>query len=110
LNSTTALYDLDYRHFDPILGRMNGVDPMADKYSSLTPYNYSFNSPTMHTDASGADPDFEPNYWYEESMQRRAVRNVGAINMNVLSNNGNTNNIVFVFDIQYEAKGSGESL
>jgi hypothetical protein len=33
-----------------------------------------------------------------------------AINMNVLSNNGNTNNIVFVFDIQYEAKGSGGSL
>ncbi len=79
LNKVTALYDLDYRHFDPILGRMNGVDPMADKYSSLTPYNYSFNSPTMYTDASGADPDFEPNYWFEESMQRRAA-NKGPIN------------------------------
>ena len=68
---------MDYRQFDPILGRMNGVDPMADKYSSLTPYNYSFNAPTMHTDASGADPDFEPNYFVEESMQRRAARNRG---------------------------------
>jgi len=88
LNKVTALYDLDYRHFDPILGRMNGVDPMADKYSSLTPYNYSFNSPTMHTDASGADPDFEPNYWVEESMQRRAARSRGgAIDMDFSSRN-----------------------
>lgn len=94
LNKVTALYDLDYRHFDPILGRMNGVDPMADKYSSLTPYNYSFNAPTMFTDASGADPDFEPNYWFEESMQRRA-NNKGPINdlgeeNPLLNNRGNS--------------------
>jgi hypothetical protein len=35
---------------------MNGVDPMADKYSSLTPYNFSFNDPVTFTDANGADP------------------------------------------------------
>ncbi len=33
-----------------------------------------------------------------------------AINMNVLSNNGNTNNIVFVFDIQYEAKDAASAM
>jgi len=36
---------------------MHQVDPMADKYSSHTPYNYSFNSPVVFNDPSGADPD-----------------------------------------------------
>jgi RHS repeat-associated protein len=56
LNTTSNLYDLEYRNYDPVLGRMNGVDPMADKYSSLTPYNFSFNDPVTFTDANGADP------------------------------------------------------
>ncbi|MBX2916854.1 MAG: HNH endonuclease [Cyclobacteriaceae bacterium] len=56
LNQTSQLYDLDYRNYDPILGRMNGVDPMATKYASLSPYNFSFNDPVTFTDPSGADP------------------------------------------------------
>ncbi|MCZ8070295.1 MAG: hypothetical protein O9311_08065 [Cytophagales bacterium] len=58
---------------------MHGVDPMADKYSSLTPYNYSYNMPNMVVDVNGADPaDRDPaNYWFEESMQRRAAQGRG---------------------------------
>ncbi|MFY8041930.1 MAG: hypothetical protein ACOVOD_03300, partial [Rhodoferax sp.] len=56
LNTTSNFYDLEYRAYDPILGRMNGVDPMSDKYSSLSPYNYSFNMPNMVVDVNGADP------------------------------------------------------
>jgi hypothetical protein len=37
-------------------GRMNGVDPMATKYASLSPYNFSFNDPVTFSDVSGADP------------------------------------------------------
>jgi RHS repeat-associated protein len=56
LNTTTALYDLEYRNYDPVLARMTQVDPMASKYASLTPYNYSFNSPANFNDPDGADP------------------------------------------------------
>jgi RHS repeat-associated protein len=56
LNPTTSLYDLDFRNYDPVLGRMQGVDPMATKYASLTPYNYAFNDPVTFNDVSGADP------------------------------------------------------
>jgi hypothetical protein len=35
---------------------MNQVDPMAAKFASLTPYNYSFNDPVSFTDPSGMDP------------------------------------------------------
>jgi RHS repeat-associated protein len=59
LNTTSNLYDLDYRNYDPILGRMHQVDPMATKYASLTPYNYSFNDPVTFSDVSGADPERE---------------------------------------------------
>jgi RHS repeat-associated protein len=56
LNTTTSLYDLEYRNYDPALARMHQVDPMADKYASYTPYNYSFNAPSNYNDVNGADP------------------------------------------------------
>lgn len=55
-NTTSNLYDLDYRQYDPVLGRLNGIDPMATKYASLSPYNFSFNDPVTFSDPSGADP------------------------------------------------------
>ena len=59
LNNTSQLYDLDYRNYDPILGRMNQVDPMASKYASYTPYNFSFNDPITFNDPTGADPLYD---------------------------------------------------
>jgi RHS repeat-associated protein len=56
LNTTTQVYDLHYRNYDPVLGRMNQVDPVASKYGSVTPYNYAFNAPTNMNDPLGDDP------------------------------------------------------
>ncbi len=56
LNATTGVYDLHYRNYDPVLGRMNQVDPMASKYAGATPYNYAFNAPTNMNDPLGDDP------------------------------------------------------
>ena len=56
LNTTSNLYDLDFRNYDPVLGRMHQVDPMAGKYSSVTPYNFSFNDPVTFNDPNGASP------------------------------------------------------
>src|SRR5258708_8883273 len=53
---------------------MNGVDPMASKYASYSPYNYSFNNPVGFNDPSGADPD----YWKEESVSRKRILSLGA--------------------------------
>ena len=55
-NPTTGFYDLAFRNYDPVLGRMAQVDPMADKYGSLSPFNYSFNDPMYWSDPNGADP------------------------------------------------------
>ncbi|QLH31481.1 MAG: hypothetical protein HWD62_02685 [Cyclobacteriaceae bacterium] len=70
LNQTSQLYDLDYRNYDPILGRMNGIDPMATKYASLSPYNFSFNDPVTFNDPSGADPyQRSDDTWWVASRQ-----------------------------------------
>lgn len=56
LNDVTGNYQMFFREYDPVLGRMSGVDIMADKYASHTPYNYGFNDPVYWNDPSGADP------------------------------------------------------
>ena len=56
LNTISNFYDLDYSQYDPVLGRLNGIDPMATKYASLSPYNFSFNDPVTYNDPNGADP------------------------------------------------------
>lgn len=58
------LYTMFFRQYDPVLGRFNAVDPVAEKYTELTVYNSCFNNPISFTDPSGADPigsweDFE---------------------------------------------------
>jgi RHS repeat-associated protein len=62
LNATTQLYDLHYRNYDAALGRMFQLDPMASKYGSLTPYNYSLNNPCNLNDPLGDDVEPQPPY------------------------------------------------
>ena len=59
LNEATSNYEMMFRSYDPAIGRMSGVDPMVDRFASLTPYNYSFNDPVYWNDPSGASPEYE---------------------------------------------------
>jgi RHS repeat-associated protein len=84
LNATSNLYDLEYRNYDPVLARMNGVDPLASKYASITPYNYSFNNPVSFTDPSGAEPaNQDYRYQREHDMQLRANMDIGSYFRNI---------------------------
>ncbi len=83
LNSTSQLYDLDYRNFDPALARLNQVDPLADKFSSLSPYHFAYNNPTVFTDPSGAKPwsqDFAESYVGDDYGARNAFAKMVAHN------------------------------
>ena len=73
LNSTTGVYDLHYRNYDPVLGRMTQVDPVAGKYASLTPYNYAFNSPANLNDPLGDEPPFFNREAWRGNMRGGAV-------------------------------------
>jgi RHS repeat-associated protein len=78
LNTTTNNYQTAFRDYDPALGRMTGIDIMANKYSSVSPYNYAFNDPIgLNDPSSGAEPygyggganpggwSFENGDWYD---------------------------------------------
>ncbi|MCF2446941.1 RHS repeat-associated core domain-containing protein [Dyadobacter sp. CY345] len=49
------LYDYGARWLDPGVGSWWEVDPMSEKYPSMTPYSYVFNNPLKYIDPDGRD-------------------------------------------------------
>lgn len=50
------LYTMPYRQYDPVIGRFNAVDPLGEKFTTLSVYHFGFNNPVSFSDPSGAAP------------------------------------------------------
>ena len=48
-------YDFNARMYDPQIGRFMNVDPHADNYYELSPYNFVNNNPLIYIDPTGKD-------------------------------------------------------
>ncbi|GAA3968818.1 RHS repeat-associated core domain-containing protein [Mucilaginibacter dorajii] len=55
LQDETGLYDYGARLYDPVVGRWTSVDPLAEKYPTLSSYAYVANSPVILNDKDGRD-------------------------------------------------------
>lgn len=55
-NSAGSSYDFGARIYDPRLGRFLSVDPLASKFASMTPYNFTLNNPILLIDEDGREP------------------------------------------------------
>jgi RHS repeat-associated protein len=49
------LYDFSARTYDPAVGRFTTMDPLAEKYYSISPYAYCANNPVNAIDPDGRD-------------------------------------------------------
>ncbi len=53
LQDGSGYYDYGARFYDPVIGRWGVVDPLAEAYYSLTPYQYGGNTPVNTIDIAG---------------------------------------------------------
>ena len=55
LDPQTGYYYYGARYYDPVVSRWLSIDPLAEKYPGLSPYNYTANNPVMLVDPDGRE-------------------------------------------------------
>jgi len=103
------IYDALYRNLDAQIGRWWQVDPLAENFSGISPYNSNFNNPVSFSDPLGdmpggpGDPPFDEYWWRKLPVKNGIVqlREIGAT-AQVLKRTTSEFSIRFVTDDFYK--------
>ena len=105
-------YDYGARHYDPALGRFTTMDRFADKYSSMSPYQYGANNPVNIVDINGdslsiSDPSLIKaiENGFEKGSNVQMVWNNGVLDPNSIKEQALNGNDFFLKDL-YEIASS----
>ena len=52
---------MDFRQYDPTLGRFNSMDVLSELFQNTSPYSFGFNNPLYFIDPTGLCPECEEN-------------------------------------------------
>ena len=66
-------YDYSARMYSPAIGRFMTMDPLAEKYYSISPYAYCANNPILYVDRDGREISF--SYEYEKDEYGNYIKN-----------------------------------
>ena len=75
LNDITKTYEMDFRGYDPALGRFMQVDPLADIIPAINPYSFGYNNPVFFSDPLGLIGEGDDDRKNRRKERKRARKN-----------------------------------
>ena len=93
------VYAYGWRDYDPAIGRFLKIDRFAEKYSSVTPYNYAGNNPVYFVDIKGDSL---------EGVNNKSARRMQREIRNTFKNNKNLANLFKRDGKKFEAISQGD--